>query len=62
MTQSLYQVILDIVIDGQKLGKYGIIGFVLGLVATAVTSLGNMVIKKFINKEKYDKSPLRRFL
>lgn len=62
MTQSIYQVVLNIVIDGQTLGKNGIIGFVLGLVATAVTSLGNMVIKKFIKKEDYSKSPLRRFL
>jgi hypothetical protein len=62
MTQSLYQFVLTLTIDHQTVGRNGVIGFVLGLVATVIVSLGNMFIKKCIKKERYDKSPLRRFL
>jgi len=39
-----------------------VVGFVLGMVATVVISLGNMVVKKCIKKEDYQNSPIRRFL
>jgi len=62
ITQSLYQVILDIAIEHQVLGKWGIMGFCLGIVGTLIIAVGNMVIRKCIKKETYENSPLKRFL
>ena len=61
ITNSLYQMLLDVFVDDQIVGKYGIIGFVIGILGTIIISLGNMVLKKFIKKEVYAQTPLKRF-
>jgi hypothetical protein len=55
-------VLLDVFVAGQRLGTFGIAGFLVGLVATFCLTLGNMIIKKCLTKEQYEGSPLRRFL
>lgn len=61
ITNSLYQMLLDVFVDDQIVGKYGIIGFVIGILGTIIISIGNMVLKKFIKKEEYAQTPLKRF-
>lgn len=53
---------LDYFIDHQSIGTYGLVGFFMGIVGTIIIALGNMFIKKFIKKEDYMNSPLKRFL
>lgn len=60
VTQSLYQVLLDVFIDGQVVGMYGWIGFAVGIFGTIVIALGNMIVKKAMG-ENYETSPLRRY-
>lgn len=50
MTQSLYQIFLDIFLDHQKVGTWGLIGFVIGVFGILLLSIGNMIMKKFIKK------------
>lgn len=61
VTQSLYQVLLDVFVDGQIVGAYGWSGFGVGILGTIVIALGNMIVKKAMGKS-YDSSPLRRYL
>lgn len=51
ITQSFYQVILDVFVAHQRLGTFGILGFVIGILGTISIALGNMIIKKVITKE-----------
>ena len=61
ITQSLYQIILDIFVEHQHIGAWGFTGFGIGIVGTLFLSVGNMLIKKCITKEKYISSPIKRF-
>lgn len=60
ITNSLYQMLLDVFVDGQAVGKFGIIGFTIGIIGTIICSIGNMVVKKFIKKEVYAQTPCKR--
>ena len=51
ITQSFYQVILDVFVAKQPLGLFGLIGFFVGIFGTISIALGNMIIKKVITKE-----------
>ena len=51
MTQSYYQVILDVFVEGQKLGMYGVLGFLIGFTGAIILCLGNQIIRKFMTKE-----------
>lgn len=59
-TQSLVQVILDVFVEHQNIGPWGLSGFAIGIIATLVIALGNMCVKKFIKKEHYVNSPIKR--
>ena len=61
-TQSIYQVLLCLFIDGQLLGTYGISGVVVGIVGTFVTAVGTRIMKKLMTKENYDSPVKKRYM
>ena len=46
VTQSLYQLILDVTIEHQSIGPWGLSGVIVGFLAALIIAVGNFVINK----------------